>query len=276
MTAATLLSSVYGYEASYPRDRLVEIVETATTQLCEAAIPANFLVNTVPWLIHVPSWMPGANWKRKADEWRAGKDKLINEPFEWTRSQIAANIAAPSILRTLLNRLATNGAPRHGVEAEEDIVRWVIGTLYAAGADTTVATMTTFVLAMVLHPEVQRKAQEELDLVLGGRLPELSDRKDLPYLDAVMKEVMRWRSIVPMGVPHATSKEDFYRGFRIPKGSIVLANIWAISNNPSVYPEPQKFNPDRFLDPTVPPAPVFGYGRRYESANRERWEADDT
>ncbi|QRV96397.1 cytochrome P450 family protein [Ceratobasidium sp. AG-Ba] len=211
MTAAIMLSCIYGYEASYPDDELVRLIEISNDQLCEAAIP-----NT-----HVPSWAPGAAWKRRANEWRLGKDRVVNEPLEWTKSQMAAGVASSSISETLLTEMATSEIPDSCVEEEEDVIRWVAGTLYSAGADTTVATETNFVLAMVLHPEVQKKAQAELDRVLGGRLPELSDRESLPYLDAVMKEVMRWRPVVPMGLPRATSKEDVYGSYLIPKGAIV-------------------------------------------------------
>ena len=58
----------------------------------------------------------------------------------------------------------------------------------------------TFLLAMILHPEVQARAQAELDSELGGsRLPELSDRNSLPYINLVMKEVLRWRTVTPLG-----------------------------------------------------------------------------
>ncbi|KAG8719501.1 hypothetical protein FRC08_002683 [Ceratobasidium sp. 394] len=116
---------------------------------------------------------------------------------------------------------------------------------------------------MVLHPEIQQKAQAELDSVLGeNRLPELSDRESLPYMNCILKEVSRWNSVAPLGVAHACSQDDEYKGYRIPKGSMVIGNTWAISNNPSVYPEPRKFNPDRFLGSSVPEAPAFGFGRR--------------
>ena len=80
---------------------------------------------------------------------------------------------------------------------------------------------------MVLHPDEQKKAQAELDRVVGtDRLPEFSDEDSLPYICALIKELLRWRSVVPLGIPHRSVEEDQYRGYRIPKGSIVIANIW--------------------------------------------------
>lgn len=80
---------------------------------------------------------------------------------------------------------------------------------------------------MSLYPDVQRKAQVELDAVVGqGRLPQLADRDKLPYVTAVVREVLRWHTVAPLGVPHVSVSDDEYNGYFIPKGSIVLANVW--------------------------------------------------
>jgi cytochrome P450 len=82
-------------------------------------------------------------------------------------------------------------------------------------------------LAMVCYPEVQRKAQAELDRVIGAhRLPEFGDRESLPYIELIVKEVYRWQPIAPLGVAHAVMQDDIYREFFIPKGAIVVGNIW--------------------------------------------------
>ncbi|KAG9081375.1 hypothetical protein FS749_007707 [Ceratobasidium sp. UAMH 11750] len=167
---------------------------------------------------------------------------MINEPFEWTKSQMAAGTASPSILKTLLTEMTTTASFRHSIELEEDMIRWVVGTMYAAGADTVlcpnipqpilntksviqiVASVMTFILAMILHPTIQEKAQAELDGVLGqNRLPELSDRGSLPYMDRILKEVSRWNSVTPLGLAHASTQDDEYKGYRIPKGAIAPA-----------------------------------------------------
>lgn len=78
-------------------------------------------------------------------------------------------------------------------------------------------------MAMVLYPSVQRKAQAELDAVVGPhRLPDFSDMKYLPYIVAVTKELLRWKLVTPLAVPHLTTESDEYRGYFIPKGSIVM------------------------------------------------------
>ena len=83
---------------------------------------------------------------------------------------------------------------------------------------------------MVLNPDVQKRAQEEIDRVVGtSRLPEMADRDNLPYINAVVKEVLRWHPVTPLGVSHASSEDDTYKGYLIPKGAILVPNIWCVS-----------------------------------------------
>jgi len=80
---------------------------------------------------------------------------------------------------------------------------------------------------MSLSPDVVRKAQGEIDRVIGNdRLPNSMDRPNLPYVEAVVKEVLRWHPVAPMGLPHTSTTEDVFEGYLIPKGSMVIANIW--------------------------------------------------
>ncbi len=87
--------------------------------------------------------------------------------------------------------------------------------------------MQTFFLAMALYPEAQRKAQAELDAIIGpDRLPEFADQDSLPYIHAIVKECLRWQNVFTLGLPHRLMEDDEYKGYYIPKGSIVLGNVW--------------------------------------------------
>lgn len=80
---------------------------------------------------------------------------------------------------------------------------------------------------MTVFPDVQRKAQEEIDRVIGKkRLPVASDRDNLPYLDATVKEVLRWHPVAPMGLPHTSTENDLCEGYLIPKGAMIFVNVW--------------------------------------------------
>ena len=89
--------------------------------------------------------------------------------------------------------------------------------------------MTAFILAMTLWPDVQARAQAELDALLGrafARPPSLTDRAALPYLNALVLEVLRWNPAVPLGLAHQLAQHDVYRGRWLREGTVIWANIW--------------------------------------------------
>jgi cytochrome P450 len=80
---------------------------------------------------------------------------------------------------------------------------------------------------MVVFPDVQKKAQAELDEVVGrGKSPTFADYDHLPYIRALVKETLRWRSAFPLGIPHRVIQDDTYEGYRIPKGATCIPNVW--------------------------------------------------
>ncbi|EUC67016.1 cytochrome P450 family oxidoreductase, partial [Rhizoctonia solani AG-3 Rhs1AP] len=147
-------------------------------------------------------------------------------------------------------------------EADE-YVKQVLIVLVGGGTDTTVNTLLMFFSAMVLYPKVQKKAQEELDSVIGNtRLPTIEDRNQLKYIEMIMQETLRWAPVTPIAIPHTCFQDDTYKGYYIPKGAILIGNVWAMTRDPTVYTDPEVFNPDRYSDPSTPPSPLFGWGRR--------------
>ncbi|KAG8164033.1 hypothetical protein KVR01_005951 [Diaporthe batatas] len=164
-------------------------------------------------------------------------------------------------------------------EEQENFAACTIGFFNLVGVVTIAGPLKTFLLAMTLHPEWQKKAQDEIERVCGDRQPNFDDFADLPTVRAVLKETIRWRSGVPLGVPHQAEKDDEYRGVKIKKGTIMLACEWSINRVPERYPDPENFRPDRWLDPSFPTyqepltkypnfrdskfgAHSFGWGRR--------------
>ncbi|CAE6444830.1 unnamed protein product [Rhizoctonia solani] len=253
MVGSTLLSVVYGYEVTTSDDKLVEVVERAVAGFSQAAMISNYYVNVMPWLQHIPEWLPGTEWKQKANLWSSQTEDMLNVPFEWTKSRMATGSAPPSMLTNLLSKCTGDETPE-----KIDAIRWATGTLFAAGTDTSAATILVFIMAMAMHPEIQAKAQAEIDSVVQGcRLPEMSDRESMPYMECIIKEVFRWKHTVPLGVPHVSTQDDTYKGYFIPSGTLV-----AMNNDERAYPSPEQFDPDRFLDQSVPEPPTFGFGRR--------------
>jgi cytochrome P450 len=169
----------------------------------------------------------------------------------------------PSYTSKLIHALKNEG--KAAKEEMIEAIKWTAAVIFAGGSDTTVSTLTAFILAMVLNPDVQQKAQEEIDRVIGSdRLPAADDQEHLPYINAVIKESLRYFPVAPMGNTHQTEEEIFFRGYRIPKGSYILPCTWWYLNDPKIYPEPSKFAPERYMEPRNEPDPVdaFGHGRR--------------
>ncbi|KAG6906667.1 hypothetical protein DXG01_012695 [Tephrocybe rancida] len=122
---------------------------------------------------------------------------------------------------------------------------------------------------MSLHPEVQIKARAEIEEAVGtDRLPTFADRPKLPYINAICREIFRFHTVVPNGLPHVVMEDDIHDGFLIPKGSIIIANLWNMLHDPESYAEPHKFNPSRFITTKDHIAErdvydiIFGFGRR--------------
>ncbi|XP_019625214.1 PREDICTED: cytochrome P450 2U1-like [Branchiostoma belcheri] len=125
----------------------------------------------------------------------------------------------------------------------------VVMDLFLAGTETTSTTLRWALLYMILHPDVQETVQREIDSVIGpDRDPSMAHRAQMPYTEATLTEVSRLASIAPFSVPHTTSNDVTFRGYNIPKGTIVQANLWAVHHDPRLWPDPHKFDPARFLD----------------------------
>ncbi|KZT69366.1 cytochrome P450 [Daedalea quercina L-15889] len=262
-----MLEIAYGRTITARDDSFVQHAGQAFAQLTEAGAPSASFVDLIPILRYMPTWFPATSWKRKALEVRGLIQDVMNVPYEGTKQALADGTAGPSFLTTLLEETMEQGSPTPG---DERAMKGLASVLYAAGTDTSATTVVTFVLAMVVHPEVCRKAQAEIDRVIGSaRLPTFADRDSLPYVECVLRETFRWNVPLPIGIPHQVTREDHYRGFRIPGKSIVIANLWHMARNPTIYAEPDRYWPERHLgmdsstlDATDPRKIIFGFGRR--------------
>ncbi|KAJ3489884.1 hypothetical protein NLI96_g1811 [Meripilus lineatus] len=279
---AVIIEIAYGHRIVSDDDKHLELTEAVVHFLTVGGDWGTTPVDLLPVLRYLPAWFPGA--------WFIQYAKGMRYPYYFNpavlNSHLDANAVATALtdypFEEVLRKLASGTARRCfttiGIEAlkndnqdtDEDMLRLrnAAGAMYSAGSDTTWATLKTFVLLMVLNPDKQRKAQNELDTVLGGaRLPNFSDRDSLPYLECVLWETMRWHPVVPLGLPHRLSEDDIYRGYHIPKNSTVIANARCITMDESVYQNPSAFSPERFLPyPEGRDEPrtnaIFGYGRR--------------
>ncbi|KAJ7454160.1 cytochrome P450, partial [Mycena latifolia] len=264
MAGEVIMAVTYGIHVLPSNDPYITVARTTIETAAVATVPGRFLVNSFPSLKYVPSWFPGAGFKRQTKEWRKAVRAMHDLPFAETKRQMESGIAPRSFTVEHLE-----GLGNEDVYYQEQNVKATAGTMFAAGADTTVSSLGTFVLAMLLNPDAQKRAQVEIDSITGGKyLPDFEDEASLPYVSALVKEVLRWRNVTPLAVPHLLTTDDEYRGYRLPAGSMILGNTWAILHDEAMYPDPYAFKPERFLidgkpNPAVrDPDAAFGFGRR--------------
>ncbi|XP_024145864.1 cytochrome P450 2U1 [Oryzias melastigma] len=149
----------------------------------------------------------------------------------------------------LIEMLAQQAAGEEDSSFTDDYLFYVIGDLFIAGTDTTTNSILWFLLYMVLHPDVQDKAQAEIDEVVGKhRVPSMTDKGSLPFTEATIMEVQRLHSVVPLAIPHMTSQTTVFREYTIPKGTVIFPNLWSVHRDPTLWEDADSFKPTRFLD----------------------------
>ncbi|KIJ33444.1 hypothetical protein M422DRAFT_264547 [Sphaerobolus stellatus SS14] len=185
-------------------------------------------------------------------------------PFRETKRRMGKGNADQCFVSSHLSEIVADAASRPD---DEEVIKNTAATMFVGGTDTTVNTVRAFMLAMILYPEVQKKAQREIDAFLGlQRLPEVGDMHNLPYVMAICKEALRWHPILPNSVAHTASEDDIINGYFIPKGTIVFGNAWTLLRDEADFgPNTDRFDPERYFIPGVRDpgnTGAFGFGRR--------------
>ncbi|KAF4620900.1 hypothetical protein D9613_001211 [Agrocybe pediades] len=305
LSIAIPLSTMYGYDITSLDDPCIAAAEESIALGAEILQPGNNFINMFPIIGRLPTWFPGTKAVRKAAE-----VKSIFHPAKnlYVDDQQTEGTARPSFVTEFLEKKWRGGAS----EEEEAIVENIAYTVYGgtvglpllkysqlmshpAASDTTISATGTFFYLMATNPDVQRKAQAEIDLVVGSRrLPDIDDRPNMPFLEALYREVMRLGPPLPLGLVHMLTEDDHYKGYFLPKGKFWLHNLLfarlceymasgsdcslpisiayqsvhrGMNHNEEKYVEPSKFRPERFLDESGKlneddRVLAYGFGRR--------------
>ncbi|KAG2144722.1 cytochrome P450 [Suillus bovinus] len=259
-TGSLIMAVTYGHHARGHEDPfLTRAYEFADIGKHILSPERAAMFTSFPFLTKLPFWCFGGALSLMGRS-RELAQQLLNEPFNEVKAQVANGTASRSLVADFLSQAHD--------DADEDTMKAVSLMGYPA-VETSTSVLQIFLLAMVLYPDVQARARAEIDQVVRrDKMPCLDDRASLPYLDAVLCEVLRWYPVAPLGAPHATSNDDVYDGYFIPKGMIVMVNQWAMSRDEDIFPDASCFDPSRHLtvDGKLKDSFVnhfaFGHGRR--------------
>ncbi|GME53521.1 Cytochrome p450 protein [Neofusicoccum parvum] len=253
-TASAANIVVWGHRGATYDDFWGSCVYKAMEKYSEALEPgANPPVDQAPFLKYIPDSL--AAWKRRAKTSYKAMDDVWREARRRADERRAKGEKRPAMLDRILD-----GDVKVDVALTDNQINHFLGVLVEGGADTTAGSMLTSIMLLALNPAVQKKAQEQLDEVCGaGRSPTWEDFERLPYINSIVKEGMRWRPVLPLGVPHRLNQDDMYNGMLIPKDATIVMPIWGMHMSEGCgFASPDTYDPDRWAAHARPASELAG------------------
>ncbi|KAF2118235.1 cytochrome P450 [Lophiotrema nucula] len=247
-SASIVYALVYGFRIETGEEWQLLTAHEVLKNFTYAGQVGAWIVDAIPALEYLPT--PLKPWKKVADRFF-----MIENDLHMTNLNDALNRKSWNWSKDFMNS-------KEKKELSDTEVAWDLGILCDAGVETTNVTLQHFTLACCAYPDWISKAQTELDSIVGpDRLPTVEDLEKLPYIQAVVEENFRWRHIVPSGIPHATTQDDFYKGFWIPKGSTIIPCFLSMRTDGKLFDAPWEFRPERWIGKQQQ-VNNWGYGRR--------------
>uniref|UniRef100_A0AAA9T0Z4 Cytochrome P450 family 2 subfamily D member 43 n=1 Tax=Bos taurus TaxID=9913 RepID=A0AAA9T0Z4_BOVIN len=237
-----IASLTFGCRFEYNDPRIVKLLDVMEDGLKEEMKIMRQVVEAVPVLLSIPGLaakvVPGQKAFMTLVDELIAEQKMTRDPTQPPRHLTDAFLDEVK---------EAKGNPESSFSDEN--LRLVVADLFSAGMVTTSTTLAWALLLMILHPDVQRRVQQEIDEVIGQvRRPEMGDQALMPFTVAVVHEVQRFADIVPLGLPHMTSRDIEVQGFHIPKGTTLITNLSSVLKDETVWEKPFRFHPEHFLD----------------------------
>uniref|UniRef100_A0A914UVP2 Cytochrome P450 n=1 Tax=Plectus sambesii TaxID=2011161 RepID=A0A914UVP2_9BILA len=205
------------------------------------------LVQAYPWLINLPIVGHYGYWDLRRDV-LVILDFLRDE-INANKKTIDYNAEQTCFVNAYLQEMKRKEEKGDMGSFSELQLANVLMDFWVAGMETTATTLRWAVILLAAHPDIQTKLQAEIDAVIGrDRLPSMSDKPNLPYTSAVVMELQRKSNIVTLNVPHKTTQDTDIGGLFIPKDCTILPQVSTVLDNPEVYVNPERFDPERFLE----------------------------
>jgi cytochrome P450 len=208
------------------------------------------LADSIWWMEYVPGSL-GAGHLKKVKAIMARVFEVLGFFLQMHKDTLDENN-----VRDFMDHMLIQAKSVSPLQDDETIVSTAM-EMVGAGTDTVGTTLTWIIVAAMCYPELQKKVQKEIDTVVGrDRDIVPKDAPNLPYLNAFIKEAMRWKPASPFGIPHRCTEDDVVNGYKIPKDAIILLDLFGASRNEKVWENPEEFNPDRFLPENIPTDPT--------------------
>lgn len=262
LTTSVIFRIAYGQKVQSKDSPYTKMARAANDATTGGGVAGSSVVDAFPLARYIlPSrFSPALRHARRS---RAAIQTIHDVPWTDNLRDIEAGTATPSFMRTHLERWAD--AARSGRQHDATLadLKGATAAVFIAGGNSTWGTVVAAMLFLTKHPEVQARAREEIDTVIGAeRLPDFSDRSRLRYLEHFMNEAMRVLPLNPLVIPHRSLHDDVYEGMFIPAGTVVFANTTAMCTDPATYRNPDSFDPGRYDRGEPYPSGNFGFGRR--------------
>ncbi|XP_073070055.1 cytochrome P450 2D17-like [Manis javanica] len=237
-----IASLIFGRRFEYDDPRFLKLLDVLQDAVKEDTGLLREVLNSIPVLLHIPGLAAKALQGQQA--FASLVDELLAEnKMTWDQDQPPRDLTD-----AFLDEVEKSKGNPESSFSEENL-RLVVFDLFSAGMVTTSTTLTWALLLMILHPDVQRRVQEEIDEVIGQvRRPEMQDQARMPFTMAVVHEVQRFGDIIPLNLPHMTTKDIDVQGFLIPKGTTLITNLSSVLKDETVWEKPFRFHPEHFLD----------------------------
>nr|XP_043904803.1 cytochrome P450 2K4-like [Solea senegalensis] len=236
-----ICSMVYGSRFEYDDPEFTSLVERTHKNLETAGSTSMQLYNIFPWCRKL---FNNKVFRDAADANAAQNQKLFRRLKETLNPQMCRGFVDAFLVRK--QNLEESGVTNCHY-SDKNLLTTVIH-LFGAGTDTTSTTLRWGLLLMAKYPEIQDQVQEELSKAIGTRQVQVEDRKNLPFVDAVIHEVQRVANIAPMALPHRTSQDVTFQGFFIEKGTTVFPLLMSVLYDEDEWEKPRSFHPAHFLD----------------------------
>ncbi|KAJ7159023.1 cytochrome P450 [Mycena crocata] len=233
---SVVFTTAYGKRAASYKDPVVVGINRVMANFGANLRPGAWKVDVFPFLRYIPGYL------RPLKDAHTEDLGFFRNQLDGVRQQKNAHEEVPdSLSRYLIENEATLGL-------SNDEMAYLAGSMFGAGSGTSSAAIGAAISAAACFPAAQARVQAELDAVVGrDRAPTLADREMLPQTMAFMLETFRWQPALPLGISHRATKTILWKNYQIPKGATVIGSAWSIGRDAEVFPNPEDFDPQRFI-----------------------------